>query len=61
MNQHPTLIRNQIRTLDIIKKISASGLSVIMTSHCPDHAFISSNEVAILNKSSLMAIGDPEE
>ena len=52
---------NQIRTLNIIKKISKSGLSVIMTSHYPDHAFISSNKVAILNNGSLMAIGDPEE
>ncbi len=32
-----------------------------MTSHYPDHAFISSNKVAILNKGSLMVIGDPEE
>jgi iron complex transport system ATP-binding protein len=53
--------RNQTRTLDIIKKISKSGLSVIMTSHYPDHAFISSNKVAILNKGKLMAIGDPED
>ncbi len=52
---------NQIRTLDIIKKISDKGLSVIMTSHYPDHAFISSNKVAILNKGSIMAIGDPED
>jgi iron complex transport system ATP-binding protein len=52
---------NQIRTLDIIKKISDNGLSVIMTSHYPDHAFISSNKVAILNKGSIMAIGDPED
>ena len=52
---------NQIRTLDIIKKISKSGLSVIMTSHYPDHAFISSNKVAIFNNGSLMAIGDSEE
>jgi iron complex transport system ATP-binding protein len=52
---------NQIRTLNIIKKISDRGLSAIMTSHYPDHTFISSNRVAILNKGSLMAIGDPEE
>ena len=52
---------NQIRTLNIIKKISKSGLSVIMTSHYPDHAFISSNKVAILNEGKLMAIGNPEE
>ena len=52
---------NQIRTLNIIKKISASGLSVMMTSHYPDHSFISSNKVVILNKGSLMAIGNLED
>jgi iron complex transport system ATP-binding protein len=52
---------NQIRTLEIIKKISKSGLSVIMTSHYPDHTFISSNKVAILNQGKLMAIGKPED
>ena len=52
---------NQIRTLNIIKKISDRGLSAIMTSHYPDHSFISSNKVAILNKGSLMAIGAPED
>ena len=32
-----------------------------MTVHYPDRAFIQSNRVAILNKGSLMAMGDPEE
>jgi len=52
---------NQIRMLEIIKNFSNSGLSVIMTSHYPDHAFISSNRVAIMNKGSLMAMGSPED
>lgn len=52
---------NQIRTLNIINKLSEAGLSVIMTSHYPDHAFISSNRVAILNKGTLMAMGSPED
>jgi iron complex transport system ATP-binding protein len=52
---------NQIRILEIINKLSSSGLSVIMTSHYPDHAFISSNRVVILKNGALMAIGSPEE
>ncbi len=52
---------NQIRTLGIINKLSKNGLSVIMTSHYPDHAFISSNKVVIMNKGTLMAVGSPED
>ena len=52
---------NQIRTLEVINRLSKRGLSVIMTSHYPDHAFLSSNKVAIMNKGSIMAIGSPEE
>ena len=52
---------NQIRTLQVINQLASNGLSVIMTSHFPDHAFISSNQVAILNNGILMAKGTPEE
>lgn len=51
---------NQIRTLDVINDLSKRGLSVIMTSHFPDHAFLSSNKVAIMNRGSIMDIGTPE-
>lgn len=52
---------NQLKTLDIISKLAADGLSVIMTSHFPDHAFISSNKVAIMKDRNFMAIGRPEK
>lgn len=51
---------NQIRTLEVINKLSENGLSVIMTSHFPDHAFLSSNKVAIMNRGTIMDIGTPE-
>ena len=51
---------NQIRTLEVINKLSERGLSVIMTSHFPDHAFLSSNKVAIMNRGTIMEIGTPE-
>lgn len=50
---------NQIRTLKVINKLSKSGLSVVMTSHFPDHAFLSSNKVAIMNQGTIMEMGDP--
>ncbi len=52
---------NQIRTLEVINKLSKDGLSVIMTSHFPDHAFLSSNKVAIMNRGTITEMGTPEE
>lgn len=51
---------NQIRTLKVINRLSDQGLSVVMTSHYPDHAFLSSNKVAIMTNGSIMAMGEPE-
>jgi iron complex transport system ATP-binding protein len=52
---------NQIRTLNIIEKLANSGLSVVMSSHFPDHAFISANKVAIMKGSDFIDIGTPED
>ncbi len=52
---------NQIRTLHIIEKLAENGFSVVMSSHFPDHAFISSNKVAIMKGKSFIDIGTPEE
>jgi iron complex transport system ATP-binding protein len=51
---------NQIRTLKVIRELSKKGLSVIMTSHFPDHAFLSSNKVAIMNQGTIMEMGKPD-
>jgi iron complex transport system ATP-binding protein len=51
---------NQIRTLDIIKKLAESGLSVIMSSHFPDHALISANKVALMDGKRFIDTGAPE-
>ncbi len=52
---------NQIRVLEIIDRLAREGLSVIMSSHFPDHAFLSSNNVAIMQHGSFMAYGLAEE
>jgi iron complex transport system ATP-binding protein len=52
---------NQIRTLDIIKKLASEGLSVIMSSHFPDHAFISANKVALMGEKRFIAMGTPKD
>ncbi|WP_411677492.1 ABC transporter ATP-binding protein [Caproicibacter sp.] len=50
---------NQIRVLRRIKKLSQSGLGVVMTSHFPDHAFLCSSRVALLRRGGLQ-IGAPD-
>lgn len=52
---------NQIRTLEIIKKLASHGLAVIMSSHFPDHAFISANKVALMGEKRFIDIGKPED
>lgn len=52
---------NQLYTLDLIKKLSKRGISVIMTSHYPDHAFIAANKTAVMKDKKIIAIGKPEE
>ncbi|HEX3012770.1 MAG TPA: ABC transporter ATP-binding protein [Methanobacterium sp.] len=52
---------NQIRTLNIIEKLAKKGLSVVMSSHFPDHAFISASKVAIMKGKNFIDIGTPDD
>lgn len=51
---------NQIRLLEIIDNLAKSGLSIIMSSHFPDHAFLSSTKVAIMKDSQFIDFGTPD-
>ncbi|MCC7573898.1 MAG: ABC transporter ATP-binding protein [Candidatus Methanofastidiosum sp.] len=52
---------NQIRVLEVIDQMAKNGLSILMTSHFPDHAFLVSNKVAIMKDGSLIDEGTPNE
>lgn len=52
---------NQIKLLEIIDNLAESGLSIIMSSHFPDHAFLSSNKVAIMKDGCFIDFGSPNE
>jgi len=52
---------NQIRTLNIIEKLAKNGLSVVMSSHFPDHAFISASKVAIMKGKNFIDMGTPDD
>ena len=51
---------NQIRLLEIIDNLAKNGLSIIMSSHFPDHAFLSSTKVAIMKNKQFIDFGSPE-
>jgi iron complex transport system ATP-binding protein len=52
---------NQIRVLQQINQLARKGLGVIMTSHFPDHAFLCSGKVGIMQKGGELMIGAPDE
>lgn len=52
---------NQIKLLEIIDNLAKSGLSIIMSSHFPDHAFLSSTKVAIMKDKRFIDFGTPED
>lgn len=54
-------VGNQIHTIEMIKKLSAKGLSLVMTSHYPDHAFLSSHRVGIMKEKRFIAMGHPDD
>ena len=52
---------NQIKLLEIIDNLARSGLSIIMSSHFPDHAFLSSTKVAIMTNKKFIDFGTPDD
>ena len=52
---------NQIKLLEIIDNLANTGLSIIMSSHFPDHAFLSSTKVAIMKDKKFIDFGSPDD
>lgn len=52
---------NQIRVLEQINNLARRGLGVVMTSHFPNHAFLCSTKVALLQKDYGIIVGDVDE
>jgi iron complex transport system ATP-binding protein len=50
-------VSNQIQTIEMVRKLSRKGLSLVMTSHFPDHTFLSSSKVGIMKDRKFLAIG----
>ena len=52
---------NQIRVLRQINLLSQMGISIIMTSHFPEHAFLCSAKIALIEKNSVIHLGSADE
>ena len=52
---------NQLKILQVIKDLANDGMTIVMASHFPDHAFLVANVVAILNNGQIAHMGAPDE
>lgn len=52
---------NQIKILQVVDSLSREGMTILMASHFPDHAFLNAHKVGILKDQSLIALGDPDQ
>ena len=52
---------NQLLVLDHIRELAESGMSVIMSTHLPNHAFFFGTRVLMLKNSRVLSSGTPDE
>jgi iron complex transport system ATP-binding protein len=52
---------NQVVVLSEIKRLAAQGLTIVLSTHDPDHAFSVGDRVALLDDGRLIAQGNPRE
>lgn len=51
---------NQVRVLNQVSRLVDEGLSVVMTTHFPDHAFLCATKVGLVTRTGIV-VGPPEE
>ncbi|HWQ66463.1 MAG TPA: ABC transporter ATP-binding protein [Methanospirillum sp.] len=51
---------NQMQVLSLVERLRDRGITIIMTSHFPDHAFIVSDQVGIMRDGAFSTIGSAE-
>lgn len=52
---------NQARVLQEISELARMGMTIVMTTHTPDHAFLCSSKVALLEKGGRVSFGTADE
>jgi iron complex transport system ATP-binding protein len=54
-------LKNQTLILRMINRLARQGLSVMMSSHLPNHALLYSNRVILMMDGGLLSMGRPDE
>jgi iron complex transport system ATP-binding protein len=52
---------NQVRVLERISALAGSGISILFSSHAPDHAFLCARRALLLAEGRVLEIGTPRE
>jgi iron complex transport system ATP-binding protein len=52
---------NQVRVLQRISALAGSGISILFSSHAPDHAFLAARRVLLLGEGRALELGAPQE
>ena len=52
---------NTMRVLSCVRQLAREGLSIVQSTHNPDHAFLYSDATMVLSKGRLRAFGNPRE
>jgi len=51
---------NQVRVLQTVQRLASLGMSIVMNTHMPDHAFLVGSRAAALTGGRLVALGEVE-
>ena len=52
---------NQVRVLERIGRLAATGIAILFSSHDPDHAFLAAQRALLLGEGRMLEIGAPRE
>ena len=52
---------NQIKVLSHVKQLAGLNIAVLMSCHFPEHAFLYTNRVVLLNEGRILHSGTPDE
>ena len=52
---------NQVRVMEHIVALARSGISVLFSSHNPDHAYLAAHRVLLLGEGRTLALGTPRD
>jgi molybdopterin-binding protein len=54
-------LKNRTVILRMINKLARQGLSVMMSSHLPNHALLYSSKVALMHNGGILTMGNPDD